>query len=207
MGTGIFITTADMAKVLVERPRPEGCCSDDPATEGKFEWSLDQLKVKEAWALFGSDAPGEGIVIGHPDTGFTKHPEIVAETLPAYAPETNPDEGVWQQLKGVEGVVKMSSESQDSRGQITLEFVLGTDLDAAITTVSPSSASLASRRASSIIAIIWSWNTINFRAREYYIALLLLEKRPGHFAACIRISPEKPYIEENAKQRWWRARR
>ena len=27
----------------------------------------------------------------------------------------------------------------------------------------------------SIIAIAWSWNTINFRAREYYIALLLLE--------------------------------
>ena len=27
----------------------------------------------------------------------------------------------------------------------------------------------------SIIAIVWSWNTINFRAREYYIALLLLE--------------------------------
>ena len=29
----------------------------------------------------------------------------------------------------------MSSESQDSRGQITLEFMLGTDLDAAITSL------------------------------------------------------------------------
>lgn len=27
----------------------------------------------------------------------------------------------------------------------------------------------------SVIAIIWSWNTITFRAREYYIALLLLQ--------------------------------
>jgi HAE1 family hydrophobic/amphiphilic exporter-1 len=40
-----------------------------------------------------------------------------------------------EQLKGVEGLVKMTSESMDSRAQITLEFVLGTDLDSAITTV------------------------------------------------------------------------
>jgi HAE1 family hydrophobic/amphiphilic exporter-1 len=40
-----------------------------------------------------------------------------------------------EQLKGVEGVTKMSSESTDSRGTIILEFAMGTDLDAAITTV------------------------------------------------------------------------
>jgi HAE1 family hydrophobic/amphiphilic exporter-1 len=40
-----------------------------------------------------------------------------------------------EQLKGVEGVTKMSSESTDSRGTIMLEFAMGTDLDAAITTV------------------------------------------------------------------------
>ena len=40
-----------------------------------------------------------------------------------------------EQLKGVEGVTKMSSESMDSRGTITLEFAVGTNLDAAITTV------------------------------------------------------------------------
>jgi oligopeptide transport system ATP-binding protein len=32
------------------------------------------------------------------------------------------------------------------------------------------------------------------------IAPLLVEIKPKHFAACIRISPEKPYIEENAKR-------
>ena len=26
---------------------------------------------------------------------LAKHPEVVAETLPPYAPETNPDENVW----------------------------------------------------------------------------------------------------------------
>jgi HAE1 family hydrophobic/amphiphilic exporter-1 len=40
-----------------------------------------------------------------------------------------------EQLKGVEGLTKMSSESSDSSGMITLEFAVGTDLDAAITTV------------------------------------------------------------------------
>jgi transposase len=30
---------------------------------------------------------------------LAKHPEIVAETLPAYAPETNPDENVWSWTK------------------------------------------------------------------------------------------------------------
>src|SRR5688572_10726591 len=40
-----------------------------------------------------------------------------------------------EQLKGVEGVTKMSSESTDSRGTIILEFAMGTNLDAAITTV------------------------------------------------------------------------
>src|SRR5688572_23788483 len=40
-----------------------------------------------------------------------------------------------EQLKGVEGLTKMSSESSDSTGMITLEFAVGTDLDAAITTV------------------------------------------------------------------------
>ncbi len=32
-----------------------------------------------------------------------------------------------EQLKGVEGVTKMSSESMDSRGNITLEFAVGTE--------------------------------------------------------------------------------
>jgi hydrophobic/amphiphilic exporter-1 (mainly G- bacteria), HAE1 family len=41
-----------------------------------------------------------------------------------------------EQLKGVEDVVKMSSESMDSVGRIILEFSVGTDLDVAVTKVS-----------------------------------------------------------------------
>ncbi|KAF0249034.1 MAG: peptidase S8 and S53 subtilisin kexin sedolisin, partial [bacterium] len=50
--------------------------SNDP------EWSLDQVKVKEAWQQFFPSAspanpPGSGIIIGHPDTGYTKNPETL----------------------------------------------------------------------------------------------------------------------------------
>jgi thermitase len=41
-------------------------------TEENCEWSLDQIRAEPAWAL----AQGEGVVIGHPDTGFFEHPEI-----------------------------------------------------------------------------------------------------------------------------------
>ncbi|TWT66832.1 Multidrug resistance protein MdtC [Posidoniimonas polymericola] len=39
------------------------------------------------------------------------------------------------QLKGVEGVQKMSSESKDSSGEITLEFAVGEDMDSALAKV------------------------------------------------------------------------
>ena len=49
-------------------PLPE---SDDPA------WSIKQIKVLEAWKRFPANkVPGQQVVIGHPDTGYSEHPEI-----------------------------------------------------------------------------------------------------------------------------------
>jgi serine protease len=48
------------------------------------EWSLKQVRVFEAWRRFfpdGSRPPGAGVVIGHPDTGYRDHPEIVRNLL------------------------------------------------------------------------------------------------------------------------------
>ncbi|MBW4593535.1 MAG: S8 family serine peptidase [Brasilonema angustatum HA4187-MV1] len=45
------------------------------------EWSLKQLRVFEAWSRFFPDPnlpPGHGVIIGLPDTGYTQHPEILA---------------------------------------------------------------------------------------------------------------------------------
>ena len=49
-------------------------CASNP------EWSLDLCRVKEAWALTpptpAGRIKGEGIIVGHPDTGYTRHAEI-----------------------------------------------------------------------------------------------------------------------------------
>lgn len=48
----------------------------DPATDTDFEWSLSKTRVLDAWRLFGQQPPGGGVRIGHPDTGYTLHPEL-----------------------------------------------------------------------------------------------------------------------------------
>ena len=48
------------------------------------DWSLEKLNVPEAWKLRlpqGGKRFGEGIQIGHPDTGYTEHPDILNERL------------------------------------------------------------------------------------------------------------------------------
>ena len=48
-----------------------------PATNDR-EWSIKAIKVRDAWALAppqGGKAKGDGIIVGHPDTGYTHHPE------------------------------------------------------------------------------------------------------------------------------------
>lgn len=49
------------------------------------DWSLQQMKIVEAWQVYGERhgdrPPGDGIIVGHPDTGYTRHPEIVDHLL------------------------------------------------------------------------------------------------------------------------------
>jgi serine protease len=49
---------------------------DDPATNADYEWSLRKANVLEAWKLFGARPPGDGVRVGHPDTGYTPHPDL-----------------------------------------------------------------------------------------------------------------------------------
>jgi hypothetical protein len=47
-------------------------------------WALDAMRCPQAWALApgpGGRAMGAGIVVGHPDTGYTPHPELESEAL------------------------------------------------------------------------------------------------------------------------------
>ena len=47
------------------------------------EWALDQCKVPQAWQLIrdAGKLPGEGIVIGHPDSGYRSHTDMDADRI------------------------------------------------------------------------------------------------------------------------------
>ncbi|MEM1392719.1 MAG: S8 family serine peptidase [Cyanobacteria bacterium P01_H01_bin.150] len=48
------------------------------------DWVLKELKVLQAWEKYFPDSnklPGEGVIIAHPDTGYTTHPEIEGNLL------------------------------------------------------------------------------------------------------------------------------
>jgi serine protease len=54
------------------------------AQSDDVDWSLKQLRVFETWSRFFPDSnqlPGDGIIVGHPDTGYSEHPEILANLL------------------------------------------------------------------------------------------------------------------------------
>jgi thermitase len=46
-----------------------------------IDWALEKLNVRQAWAtltqMFPGQRPGEGTIVGHPDTGYTEHPELI----------------------------------------------------------------------------------------------------------------------------------
>jgi transposase len=55
---------------------------------------------------------------------LAKHPEIVAETLPGYAPELNPDEGVWGWTKYGQLANLAASNTLELRSRIENEFAV-----------------------------------------------------------------------------------
>jgi thermitase len=73
------------AQQHVPPPRPKsssfGAGTDDPRTANDCEWSLKKMFVRDAWNLFSTAQPGSGIRVGHPDTGYTRHPEILGPRL------------------------------------------------------------------------------------------------------------------------------
>lgn len=59
-------------------PAPPGAFDDDgPPTPDQLAWARRAMRCDEAWAVPpapGGTSLGAGIVIGHPDTGYTLHP-------------------------------------------------------------------------------------------------------------------------------------
>jgi transposase len=54
---------------------------------------------------------------------LAEHPEIVAETLPAYAPELNPDEGVWGWTKYGRLSNLAANDTRELRGKVVSELL------------------------------------------------------------------------------------
>src|SRR5205085_3150290 len=55
---------------------------------------------------------------------LAKHPEIVAETLPSYAPETNPDENVWSWTKYGRLANLAAQDTRELRQRVEQEFAV-----------------------------------------------------------------------------------
>ncbi|HUS29396.1 MAG TPA: alkaline phosphatase family protein [Kofleriaceae bacterium] len=51
-------------------------------------WHLKAVNAEAAWKMLpgpgGKDLPGEGIVVGHLDTGYREHPDVMSMLMPAY---------------------------------------------------------------------------------------------------------------------------
>jgi len=59
---------------------------EDPLAEESTNvyWGLEQMRILQVWEKYFPDPnqlPGHGVVIAHPDTGYTHHPEITENLL------------------------------------------------------------------------------------------------------------------------------
>ena len=57
--------------------------ADIPQSTPK-DWALSAIRAQSAWALVpppGGTINGEGVLVGHPDTGYTLHPEVAGPML------------------------------------------------------------------------------------------------------------------------------
>lgn len=81
-----------VAGMRAEQPAPAGTISfgaffseNHIPESSPVDWALTKLNVRAAWTRLATsrpgEAPGTGISIAHPDTGFTAHPELVTGTL------------------------------------------------------------------------------------------------------------------------------
>lgn len=62
-------------------PRSGGGSTSHPAESGPHDWVIKRCRIDRAWTLFGTQPPGSGVVIAHPDTGYSDHPQLDSAAL------------------------------------------------------------------------------------------------------------------------------
>jgi thermitase len=71
------------AAARTPRSKSSGDGAPLPCAAQNVLWSLDQIRAVQAWTLLppaGGRQFGEGVVVGHPDTGYQPHDEIWSQT-------------------------------------------------------------------------------------------------------------------------------
>jgi subtilisin family serine protease len=89
-----------------DRAAVSGGGDDTPPGSEAIRWARDTIRCDEAWAI--EPTRGAGVLIGHPDTGYTLHPNLGADALDfqrdrdlisddddALDPLVSPDDSPW----------------------------------------------------------------------------------------------------------------
>ncbi len=126
-----------------------------------------------------------------------EEPNIFVSTVwPGASPEEIETEIVQEQeeqLKTLEGLVKMTSTSSQSTGQVTLQFQTGTDIDTAMLRVSNKLQQVPAYPQNALRPVI---ATSAFGGAEGAIAWFLLQAKPG---VDIEIDKQLDFVEEVIK--------
>ena len=86
LDTGAFARVeADLPVAAFEDEEGQGAFGDDPdlpGTESK-DWARNTIRCAQAWEVIrhSGGRPGSGVLVGHPDTGYTMHPRLGASAL------------------------------------------------------------------------------------------------------------------------------
>jgi subtilisin family serine protease len=81
-GGAVTRTEADlpvMGFIRRDSAATSGGVDDAPPGSERSRWARDAIRCAEAWAI--EPTRGDGILIGHPDTGYTLHPNLGSDAL------------------------------------------------------------------------------------------------------------------------------
>ena len=165
-GEGPFAPRTARGAVSSETPLPgtEDC-----------EWALDLCRVPQAWSLTppgGGSAFGEGIVIAHPDTGWTAHPELANTAMDGA--------NAFDFVAGVSGALDPLAAPNPGHGTSTAS-VIASDANAAsspfVSGVAPLATLMPLRVSSSVVHFSWLrltaavWHAIDRKAHVVSMSL------------------------------------
>ena len=119
------------------------------------EWSLDLCRVKQAWALTpsapGGRTHGEGIRVGHPDTGYTKHAEIWETPSRVLAEESF--DFVRREADAVDRLERGNPGHGTTTASVIMSGIGGADAQAFVSGLAPRASLLPLRVTASVVLL------------------------------------------------------